>query len=62
MPEPFIPSEPRACNNCKFWSNDAAIDIDGPTCRKRCPHHTLGFPVIQADWWCGEHKYRTPAA
>ena len=37
------------CDNCRFWEEHDS------TCHRR-KHHTMGFPFVRCEDWCGEHQ------
>lgn len=54
------------CANCRFYGSEE-YEIDGITyshtfgiCQryppKRIDGTTSGYPVVEDDWWCGEHQ------
>lgn len=54
------------CQNCRFYDTED-FESDGITytrtfgvCRryppKRIDGTTSGFPIVEDDWWCGEHQ------
>ncbi len=54
------------CSNCLFYeSEDYEVEEVGyqktyGICRRYPPRRidgtTSGFPVVEDDWWCGEHE------
>lgn len=55
-----------SCSGCAFYDNED-YEVEGITydhsfgiCRryppKRIDGATSGFPIVEGDWWCGEHQ------
>jgi len=53
------------CQNCRFYTTED-YEIEGVSyertfgvCRRFPPRRidgtTSGFPIVEDDWWCGEH-------
>ena len=58
--------EPDHCSNCEFYITED-YEIEGVgyartfgACRrfppKRIDGAASGFPIVEDDWWCGEHQ------
>lgn len=54
------------CSNCKFYLtteyevDDIEYEPSYGSCRRFPPRRIDGinsaFPVVEGDWWCGEHQ------